>query len=279
VFFQTVFTSLLIILLGLGLCFAGYRFFVILVSIWGFFAGFHFGASILSTWFGQGFLTTVIGWVIGLLVGIFAAAIAYLFYEAAVILLAGFLGYQLGVGIMTWIGFQPGFITFLVGLGVALALAALAVILRFPKILIITLTALAGAGLILAGFFLAFGRISLADLQFGEVGAIVRDSWIWGVLYLALAGVGVLIQWGTTEHYVHDAEITGATAPPPAADAVAADTPVASAPASDSSATASSSTMIAPATDDATNGAAVADAPIPDASIPDAPATDTPPDV
>jgi hypothetical protein len=38
-FFQTVFTSLLIILLGLGLTFAGYRFFVILVSIWGFFAG------------------------------------------------------------------------------------------------------------------------------------------------------------------------------------------------------------------------------------------------
>jgi len=34
---------------------------VILVSIWGFFAGFHFGAAILSTWFGQGFLTTVIG--------------------------------------------------------------------------------------------------------------------------------------------------------------------------------------------------------------------------
>src|SRR5262245_7574662 len=161
VFFQTVFTSLLIILLGLGLCFAGYRFFVILVSIWGFVAGFHFGASILSNWFGQGFFTTVIGWVIGLLVGIFAAAIAYLFYEAAVILLAGFIGYEIGLGIMTWIGFQPGFIPFLVGLAGALALAALAVMLRFPKILIIVLTVFAGAGAILAGFFLAFGRISL----------------------------------------------------------------------------------------------------------------------
>jgi hypothetical protein len=273
VFFQTVFTSLLIILLGLGLTFAGYRFFVILISIWGFFAGFHFGASILSNWFGQGFLTTVIGWVIGLLIGIFAAAIAYFFYAAAVVLLAGFVGYELGVGIMTWIGFQPGFIPFLVGLAGALALAALAVILRFPKLLIIILTAFAGAGLILAGFFLAFGRISLADLQFGEVGALVRDNWIWGVLYLALAGVGILIQWGTTEHYVHDAEITGATAPPPAADAVAADTPVASVPASDSPTTASSSTVIAPATDDATNGAAVADA-----STPESPATDTPSD-
>src|SRR5262245_19559530 len=233
VFFQIIFTSLLIILLGLGLTFAGYRFFVILVSIWGFFAGFHFGASIRSTWFGQGLLTTVIGWVIGFLVGIFAAAVAYLFYAADVVLLAGFVGYELGVGIMTWIGFQPGFLTFLVGLAGALALAALAVILRFPKLLIIILTAFAGAGLILAGFFLAFGRISLADLQFGEVGAIVRDHWIWGVLYLALAAVGILIQWGTTENYIHDAEVTGATAPPPAADAVAADAVAADAVAAD----------------------------------------------
>jgi hypothetical protein len=229
-FFQTVFASLLIILLGLGLTFAGYRFFVILVSIWGFFAGFHFGASILSNWFGQGFLTTIIGWVIGLLIGIFAAAIAYLFYEAAVILLAGFVGYELGVGIMTWIGFQPGVITFLVGLAGALALAALAVLLRFPKLLIIVLTALAGAGAILAGFFLAFGRISLADLQFGEVGAIVRDRWVWGVLYLALAGVGILIQWGTTERYVHDATITGAIETVPATDVAAATTLMAGTP-------------------------------------------------
>jgi hypothetical protein len=171
---------------------------------------------------------------------------------------------------MTWIGFEPGFIPFLVGLAVALALAALAVILRFPKVLIIVLTAFAGAGAILAGFFLAFGRISLADLQFGTIGAIVRDSWIWGVLYLALAGVGILIQWGTTEHYIHDAEVTGATATPPAADAVAADTPVAGGPASDSPAIASSSTVIAPAIDGSTNGVSVADA-----STPDSPVTDT----
>lgn len=258
-FFQIVFTSLLLILLGLGLGLAGYRFFVILVTIWGFFAGFHFGASILTNWFGQGFLTTVIGWVVGLLVGIFAAAIAYLFYEAAVILLAGFVGYEIGVGIMTWIGFQPGFIPFLVGLAVALAVAALAVMLRFPKVLIIFLTALAGAGAILAGFFLAFGRISLADLQFGTVGAIVRDDWIWGLLYLALAAVGMLIQWGTTEHYVHDAEVTGAAATLPAATAAAADTAVSSASASDSPVTANSSTASAPVTDGSSNGAPVAD--------------------
>ncbi len=69
-FFQIVLASLLIILMGLGLCFAGYRFFTILLPIWGFFAGFQFGATIFTNLFGQGFLSTVISWVIGLLVAI-----------------------------------------------------------------------------------------------------------------------------------------------------------------------------------------------------------------
>jgi hypothetical protein len=269
-FFQTVFWSLLIILLGLGLCFAGYGLFRILLPIWGFFAGFQFGATIFTNIFGQGFLSTVISWVNGLLVAIAAAALAYLFYEAAVILLAGFVGYQLGVGIMTWIGFQPGFIPFVVGLAGALALVILAVALRFPKVLIIVLTAFAGAGAIFAGFFVAFGRISLDSLQFGEVGAIVRDNWIWGLLYLALAAVGFTIQWGTTENFVLEEYSMGTSVggTETAADAVAGD-----APASDSPAVAGSSTATSPATEVPANGTSLADA-----STSNAPVTDTPAD-
>jgi hypothetical protein len=201
-FFQTVFTSLLLIMLGLALCFTGYRFFQILISIWGFVAGFQFGASILSNWFGQGFLTTVIGWVIGLLIGIFAATLAYLFYAAAVVLLAGFVGYQLGIGVMAGIGFNEGFVTFLVGLLVGLALVALAIYLHFPKVLILILTSLAGAELLLGGVFVALGRITLTGLRFGAVGAIVQDSWFWGLLYLAIAAIGFAVQWRSTQNFV-----------------------------------------------------------------------------
>jgi len=201
-FFQTVFTSLLVIMLGLALCFTGYRFFTILISIWGFIAGFQFGATIFTNLFGQGFLSTVISWVVGLLVAIFAATIAYLFYAAAVVLLAGFVGYQLGIGVMAGIGFQDGWLTFLVGLLVGLALVALAIYLHFPKVLILILTSLAGAELLLGGVLLALGRISLTGLRFGAVGAIVRDSWFWGLLYLAIAAVGFYFQWRTTQTYV-----------------------------------------------------------------------------
>src|SRR6476646_126429 len=138
-FFQIVLASLLIILLGLGLCFGGYRFFTILLPIWGFFAGFQFGATIFTNLFGQGFLSTVISWVIGLLVGIFAAVLAYLFYAGAVVLLAALVGYELGVGIITWIGFKPGFVPFLVGLVFALGMGALAVYLRFTKLVVLGL--------------------------------------------------------------------------------------------------------------------------------------------
>jgi hypothetical protein len=229
-FFQTVFTSLLVIVLGLALLFSGYRFFQILISIWGFIAGFQFGASILSNWFGQGFLTTVIGWVLGLLIGIFAATLAYLFYAAAVVILAGFVGYQLGIGVMAGLGFNEGFVTFLVGLLLGLALVAVAIYLHFPKVLILILTSLAGAELLLGGIFLAFGRITLTGLRFGAVGAMLQDSWFWGLLYLAIAAIGFAVQWRSTQSFVveeYSAENPLTTAGTSAAAGTGATAPVA----------------------------------------------------
>jgi hypothetical protein len=246
-FFQTVFTSLLVIMLGLALCFTGYRFFQILISIWGFVAGFQFGASILSNWFGQGFLTTVIGWVLGLLIGIFAATLAYLFYAAAVVILAGFVGYQLGIGVMAGIGFNEGFLTFLVGLLVGLALVALAIYLHFPKVLILILTSLAGAELLLGGVFLALGRITLTGLRFGAVGAILQDSWFWGLLYLAIAALGFAVQWRSTQNFV--------------VEEYAAETPFASAGSSPATGTGATAAVAA--------STAAATQPAPDTAIPD----------
>jgi hypothetical protein len=267
-FFQTVFTSLLVIMLGLGLCFTGYRFFTILVSIWGFIAGFQFGASILSNWFGQRFLTTVIGWVIGLLVGMFAAAIAYFFYAAAVVLLAGFVGYQLGIGVMAGLGFSEGWLTFLVGLLVGLAFVAVAVFLHFPKVLVIILTALAGAELLVGGVLLALGRISLTALRFGAVGAIVRDSWLWGLLYLAIAAIGFYVQWRTTQNFVveeYSAENPFATAETSAAPVAATGAGAATA-----------ASVAAPAATQPAPDTAAPDTAAPDTAAPDTPASDLP---
>jgi hypothetical protein len=79
---------------------------------------------------------------------------------------------------------------------------ALAIYLHFPKVLILILTSLAGAELLLGGIFLALGRITLTGLRFGAVGAIVRDSWLWGLLYLAIAAIGFAVQWRSTQNFV-----------------------------------------------------------------------------
>jgi hypothetical protein len=194
-FFQTILVSLIAILMGLALTLSGYRFFVILLPIWGFFAGFSaIGTAIQGLW-ETGFLNTIFSWVIGLLVGLLFAALAYLFYYAAIGILGATVGYQLGIGFMTWIGFQLGFISVLVALALAIIFAFGAWYLKVPKLAIIVLTSLAGAGSLLTGVFLAVGMTPLADLQWSAVGAVVRQSWWWTLAYLALALLGVAAQW------------------------------------------------------------------------------------
>jgi hypothetical protein len=205
-FFQTILVSLIAILMGLALSLGGYRFFVILLPLWAFFAGFSATATAITGFWGTAFLATAVSWVVGILVGLLFAALAYLFYYAAIIILGGVVGYQLGVGFMTWIGFKLGFITMVVALALAIIFAFGAWYLRVPKLVIIVLTSLAGAASLLAGVFLAFGTISLADLQWGAVGAVVRQSWWWALVYLALALLGVAAQWlMTSSSYTLDA--------------------------------------------------------------------------
>jgi len=75
--FQDFLIGLLLLVVGAAFCFVGYRFFRILIAIWGFFAGFNLGASGMVALFGQNFLGTVTGWVLGIVVGLVIAVLAY----------------------------------------------------------------------------------------------------------------------------------------------------------------------------------------------------------
>src|SRR5512136_2012408 len=121
-FFALACAGLIGILFGLVLCFAGYRFFLILLPIWGFFFGFAFGAQTIQALFNQGPFTTVTSWVVGFVVALVFAVLAYLFYIAAVAIIAGSLGYSVAVGLLMAIGLQMGFIVWLIGIVAAIAL-------------------------------------------------------------------------------------------------------------------------------------------------------------
>ena len=201
-FIKVLFVGLLALLLGAAFCFAGYRFFRVLIAIWGFFAGFLLGASGVAVLFGGGFLATVLGWIVGVVVGLIIAAVAYFFFVVAVVILGASVGYWIGIGLMSAIGFSSqGFLTVLVGIIAAVVLAILIIALNLPKVLIMVFTALGGASTILAGILLLIGRISLLSLQYGAVEAIIRNSWFWGLIWLVLAVIGFVVQWSSMHEY------------------------------------------------------------------------------
>ncbi len=118
--FQDFLIGALILLVGAAFCFAGYRFFRILITIWGFFAGFNLGAAGMTALFGQNFLGTTTGWVLGLVVGLVIAVLAYFFYYVAVVLLGASVGYSLGSGLIAAFGLNnPGFLSVTVGIVLA----------------------------------------------------------------------------------------------------------------------------------------------------------------
>ena len=52
---------LFILGLGIGMCYMGYRIFLVLLPIWGFFAGLWFGGFTVSQFLGGGFFATTAG--------------------------------------------------------------------------------------------------------------------------------------------------------------------------------------------------------------------------
>ncbi len=59
IFFTLACAALIAYLFGLAMTFAGYKFFLILLPVWGFFFGFFLGAQSMQALFGTGFLATV----------------------------------------------------------------------------------------------------------------------------------------------------------------------------------------------------------------------------
>src|SRR6476619_963979 len=78
---------------GAAFTFYGFKFFLILLPLWAFVAGFAAGAQAMAVLFGEGFLSTVLGWVIGFLTGAVFAVLSYLWFWAAVVILGLAVGY------------------------------------------------------------------------------------------------------------------------------------------------------------------------------------------
>ena len=199
--FEMFCATLLALFLGAVILFGGYRLFLILLPIWGFFFGFGLGAHTVTMLFGQEFFATVTGWVVGFFVGLLFGLLAYLFYAVAVAIIAGSLGYAIGVGFMNLIGLDGGFLVWLVGIALAVVVIFVTFKWNLQKYVIILATSVGGALVIVGTFMFGLGGLQVAQLGQNPVQRAFEDSPWWALFALVLVILGIVVQIGTTRVY------------------------------------------------------------------------------
>src|SRR4051794_12784368 len=192
--------GLVAIAVGAAVTFWGFRFFLLLLPVWGFLFGFLVGADVVTYLFHDGFLATTFSWIAGFVVGLVFAALSYLYYWFAVVWVGASAGYALGIGLMAWLTPNADILTFVVGLVFAAVAAVLVIVLKVPKFIILIATAFGGAFAVMAGIALLLGRVPLTELQGGTVGLYVKDSlsWLWVGAAVLLGIAGFFYQWMAT---------------------------------------------------------------------------------
>ena len=197
--FQLLCMALIAIVFGLVVAFYGYRLFLLLLPVWGFFFGFGLGAQTITALFGDAFLATITGWVVGFIVGIIFAVLSYLFYIVGVAIFSGSFGYALGVAIMGAIGIT-GLLGWLVGIILAIIVAAVVLIFNIQKYAIEIITAAAGVAVSITGILAPFQDYP------SDPGDLVRttitSSWLWILLWLVVAIFAFIFQERTNREFV-----------------------------------------------------------------------------
>lgn len=184
--------SMIAFIFGLVLCFGGYRFFLILLPIWGFFFGLVFGAQSMQMLFGTGFFAEVTSWVVGFVVGAVFAVLSYMFYFVAVALIAGALGYTAATGLLLAIGMDMGALVWIIGVVAGIALAAVTVIFNLQKWVIIIATSLLGAGVIFGAFVILFAPH--ATLLENPIKVALQQSPLLMITAIVVAIFGIIVQ-------------------------------------------------------------------------------------
>jgi hypothetical protein len=190
-------------LFGVLLAFAGYRLFLVLLPIWGFFFGLFLGANTVQWLFNSsGFLVDVTGWVVGFVVGAIFAVLSYLFYIAAVAIIAGSLGYFVSVYFLLWLGMRANFLLWLIGIVVGVALIFVTLRFNLQKWVIIITTALMGAAV-------SFGTIiqvlnPATNLLENPVKVALSQSWFLLICFALMVAAGIVVQWVHNKSFTLD---------------------------------------------------------------------------
>lgn len=199
------------LLLALGfavfVAFAGYKFFVMLLPVWGFFFGFMLGAQTVQALLSEGFLASAAAFVVAIFVGALFAVLSYLFYLFAIAFYSASLGYAAGIAIMTGLfGFKLEILTWVVAIALAVVVAFAVLRFNIQKYVIIIGTAVMGAGLatgVLAGGFYGVNLIQYFE---NPLRILMSQMGFWGwLVFLGVAIGGIVVQWRGNANYTVEA--------------------------------------------------------------------------
>jgi hypothetical protein len=191
---MTLIIAIVALLIGVAFCFAGWRFFLLLLPIWAFVVGFNIGTDAISALFGDGTFATVTSWIVGFVAAVAFAIFSYLYYYIAVAILGGAVGYAIGTSAWGLIGNEYGAIAFVIGLACAVIVGGAVLLLNVPKYLVIVLTGLGGAATILAGWFILTDKIPSDAIHWTAVGQLITDSWFYLIVFGVVAAAGIIAQ-------------------------------------------------------------------------------------
>ncbi len=186
--------GLLAVAVGALIAARGYLAMRLIIPIWGAFTGFFVGAGVVDAITGDGFLGSVLSWIVGFAVALLFALVAYLYYELSVVIAMGAIGFSIGTAAMVAIGVSWSWVIVLVGVLAGLFLAAVAIVGDLPMVLLMVLTALAGASTVVFGLMLLGGVIDLADLDSTATTQAVDDDWWWYLIAVGVVIVGIVAQ-------------------------------------------------------------------------------------
>ena len=186
--------GILAVVIGLAFAFGGWRFFLLLLPLWGFVVGFSLGTEAMRSLFGDGTFATVTSWVVGFVIAVVFAVLSYLYYYVAIAVLAGTVGYALGASAWGLIGNEQGVIALVIGLVVGVIFAVGVLALNVPRYLVIVLTGLGGAATVVAGWFILIGKVPSDNVTWWQVGLLIKDSWFYLIVWALIAAAGIIAQ-------------------------------------------------------------------------------------
>jgi hypothetical protein len=198
---MTILLALLVLALGVSLLAAGYRIARFAIPLWGFLAGLAVGGDVISSMSGTPFLGTIVGVFVGLTVGLLFGVLAYLYYNIAIVVLLGSVGYWLGSSLIMLFGLDTGILSVTVGLAAGILFGILALLFNAPKYVLIVGTALAGSMTTVGALLLLFNQVSIDNFNYAAVGNEIGNSFFWTLTTVALLLISMAFQTATTLRY------------------------------------------------------------------------------